>query len=142
VWKQAHWFLAVQAAGGTGSNPLEYPADEKKDRTSAWMLAGGPVVRLHPAVDVGGSFGVLRLSGSTAKSTKKATIEPYVVIRPLAKANNDLNQYFAVRIGATIFPQGFTQEDFGATAGPLTGEAEVIFQIGFVFNFAYLGWNK
>ena len=141
VWEKTRFFVAIQAAGGTGTNPLEYPAGEKKDRTSVFTFGGGPVFRLCPALDVGASVGVAKFSGSTSRSVTKAVIDPYVVIRPLVKAPEDLRQYFALRINATIFPQGFTLEDFGATAGSLDGKAEVVFQLGFVFNLAYLGWK-
>ncbi len=141
VWEQTRLFLAVQGAVGTGSNPLEYPAGEKKDRTWAWTLGAGPVYRFGPVADVGTSLGVAHFAGSKVESTSKFVIEPYVVIRPLAKGPDNLKQYFSVRLSASMFPQGFTLQDFGATAGSLNGEAETVFQIAFVFNFAYLGWK-
>jgi len=141
VWERTRFFWAIQGAVGSGSNPLDYPPGEKKNNVSAWTLSAGPVYRLGSAADVGTSLGFAQFAGSTVKSTTKVVIDPYVVIRPLVRWKDDLKQYFAVRINATVFPQGFTQEDFGATAGPLKGEAEVILQVALVFNFAYLGWK-
>jgi hypothetical protein len=109
---------------GYGSNPLGVPRGREKGQDSAWTLSAGPVYRLGSAADVGTSLGFAHFAGSTVKSTTKVVIDPYVVIRPLVKWPDDLKQYFSVRINASMFPQGFTQEDFGATAGIAQGRRQ------------------
>jgi len=141
VWKEVRYFFAVLAAGGTGTNPLGYPAGEKKDKVSAWTITGGPVYRLSAATDLGASVGFVRFSGSTTRSFNKFVVDPYVVIRPLVLLDHKWEQLLGVRLDATWYPQGFTLEDFGAISGPLNGDGEVIFQIGLVVNLAYLGWK-
>ena len=142
VWKQVRSFWSIMSAYGTGTNPLDYPAGEKREKTTAWTLTAGPVYRVSAVTDLGASVGVVKFSGSTAKSFNKLIVDPYIVIRPLALLNSEWEQTFAVRLDATWFPQGFTLEDFGATAGPLNGKTEVIFQIGLMVNVAqYLGWK-
>jgi len=138
AWKSVRWFFVGTVTlpwfTGTGTNPLDYPPGEGEAHASVWGLSGGWAYRVSEVTDVGISAGFLQLSGSTAKNTNKFVTDFYTVIRPLAALNSRWEQAIELRLGAQVFPQGFTLEDFGATGGSLTGEAETITQIGIRFN--------
>ena len=144
VWEQAHLFWTAQLAGGTGSNPLGFDQqDEARDRAWVWSVGAGPSYRICSVVDTGVTLNYTFLSASKTEWTSQVSIEPHVVIRPLANAKvpEGLRQYFGVRLGYSIFPKGFTLDDFGADTGSLDGKAEGVFTVAFVFNWAHLGWG-
>ena len=138
AWKRVRSFFVGTVTlpwfKDTGTNPLDYPPDVQKARSTAKGVSFGWVYRVSEVTDLGATAGKLWLSVSTAEPTSKWVIDLYAVMRPLATLDSAWEQAIEVRLGAQVFPEGFTDSDFGANPGTLNGKKETITQIGIAFN--------
>ena len=138
LWKSVESFFTVNLTApwftGTGTNPLEYPEGEARENLRFWSLTGGWTYRPSEYADLSVAAGPAWLSSSTTKTTTKFVTDFGVLIRPLVKMGRRWDQTVGVLLSAQWFPEGFTLQDFGATAGSLDGRSEFITQVGVTIN--------
>jgi hypothetical protein len=126
--------IGLQAAWGSGDNNLLYddsvPEDDR-DRVGAKLFVGTLDVGLHNSLEVGVGTGFAQFSDLPVGSFTRVAVQPGRLIwKPLAMfASKGASLYqreaLQVRITATWFPGGFTDEDFGALPGTFDTGKEI-----------------
>ena len=132
-------FVGFQASYGRGPNNLGYPTTVPADQHDHVSVIAGLFlydVRLSSVVDVGVAGGFRRFGGTPAGAFYKPVFDGHIAVRPWAKTDKSRGlRSIEVRGSATVLPDGFTNEDFGATSGNLTGAKEVKLTIAIVYRW-------
>ena len=144
-------FYGVNLGMGDGKNNLVFPDGVTvKEKVTLSVITLRGAWRAHAMLDVGAQAGIHRFSGTPSVVVNRLVIDPYVAVRPFGwlvlkdspnRAHDAIAKGFEFTLGATIYPEGFTVQDFGAigtvNGTTLTGNAELIGHYGFKFWFTF-----
>jgi hypothetical protein len=147
VWKDVKaYFTVAYAQSLTGNDPLDYPAGSEKHDPYLKIFTAGAAYRWNQWFDTGMAAGTATFTGSSSSSGNfnKLLLSPYVVVRPLARVSKgELQRLVSLKLDFLIFPEGFTDAEFGATGTKLDGHAELVPTFVVRIDFArFLGWTK
>ena len=143
VWKDVKfYFTAAFAHSLKGDDPLDYALE--KDEPSLKTFTFGAAYRFNEWVDAGMAAGSATFRGSTSSTNfNKVLLDPYLLIRPFAGVKKErLQRLVSVKLDFVIFPEGFTDAEFGATSTKLDGGAELVTALSISVDVARLFWKN